>query len=234
MRPPKAGVAGGELFLPVRQGIGVSTLEAHIALGILLASRDRQRFLVIVDGEDRFRLLGDERGPVAGAARDLEHPLALEKRRDVVAQPREIGLALRLVVDLFVLGGAPGVIAFHSSMLQRWRRWYSIPRIPVTIFRPTSAPSSPRPSCASPRTATSTSSTPRRTSWACRCSPRRFRARTSTPTAMPATSTSTSSKDAFQPIGRGSTGRAARRVSANRSSGARWKTAGRSMGASSR
>ena len=104
-------------------------------------------------------------------------------------------------------------------------RWFSIPRIPATIFRPTSAPSSPRPSCASPRIATSMSSTPRRTSLACRSSPRLFRARTSTRTVMPATSTSTSSKDAFLWIGRGSTGRAARRASASRSSGAHWKTA---------
>jgi hypothetical protein len=110
LRPPEArerGVAAGRRALE-RDGIRLEELRARGRDRLL--ARDLEHGVVDVAGVDLRRLARDELGPVAGAAGDLEHRAPAQDLGHAVAQPFQLVLALRLVVDLLVDGGAFRVV----------------------------------------------------------------------------------------------------------------------------
>jgi hypothetical protein len=76
-------------------------------------ARAYELFRRIVDDYAGVDVAGGPRDvlrPVSGAARDFQNRAAREERRDALAQPRELRLALGLLVDALVFAGPSGVV----------------------------------------------------------------------------------------------------------------------------
>jgi hypothetical protein len=110
VRPPEAGEGGIAARGHAVEGDGIGLEELGASRGDALLARDLEHRVVDVARVHPLGGARDELRPVARAASDLEHGLAAEEHRHALAQPLELALALRLLVDLLVFGGAPGVV----------------------------------------------------------------------------------------------------------------------------
>jgi hypothetical protein len=128
VREPEAGEGGTEIGASSRQRVGVADLEGDAAR-IDPRARDAQSLGRGVDREHRPGDRGDDSGPPAGAARDLEHRLVAQRRGEPLLDLAQIGLPLGLGVDAVVLGGAlrvvgpqAGVIVLHRAQPRAFSR----------------------------------------------------------------------------------------------------------------